>query len=200
MLWLPNCIKLRQTALALASLVSYLAAGVVAPDSVSEFTWLARVCTGKVGGSFLILSPRFSWIGVNLRRNCLLRSLILLLPSILTLYCLFGTTSTTTPLLNHLRALLTACFCTMTLSSSSRGACSLTWVDRFSWALADLLGRPSSLPLATSCHVLDKVLVMPSSGKQRVEDLEGKKYFIVQFPVRGHVVPQKPLAWGRSPL
>ena len=179
MLWLPNCIKLRQTALALASLVSYLAAGVVAPDSVSEFTWMARVCTGKVGGSFLILSPRFSWIGVNLRGNFL----ILLLPTILTLYCLFGKTSTTTPLLEHLRALLPAWFCTMTLSSSSRGACSLTWVDRFSWALADLLGRPSSLHSATSCHMLDKVLVMPSYGKRRVEDLEGKKYFIVQFPL-----------------
>ena len=68
------------------------------------------------------------------------------------------------------------------------------------WALADLLERPSSLHSATSCHMLDKVLVMPSYGKRRVEDLEGKKYFIVQFPVRGHVVPQKPLAWGRSPL
>ena len=48
--------------------------------------------------------------------------------------------------------------------------------------------------------MLDKVLVMPSYGKRRVEDLEGKKYFIVQFPVKGHVVPQKLLAWGRSPL
>ena len=59
-------------------------------------------------GSFLILSPRFSWIGVNLRGNFLLRSLILLLPTILTLYCLFGKTSTTAPLLDHLRALLPA--------------------------------------------------------------------------------------------
>ena len=82
-------------------------------------------------GSFLILSPRFSWIGVNLRGNFLLRSLILLLPTILTLYCLFGKTSTTTPLLEHLRALLPAWFCTMTLSPSSGGACLLTWVDRF---------------------------------------------------------------------
>ena len=52
---------------------------------------------------------------------------------------------------------------------------------------------------ATSCHMLDKVLVMPSSGKLRVEDLEGKKYFIVQFPFRGHVVPQKPLSLGTFP-
>ena len=34
--------------MALASLVSYLAAGFVAPDSVSEFIWLAGVCTGTV--------------------------------------------------------------------------------------------------------------------------------------------------------
>ena len=67
------------------------------------------------------------------------------------------------------------------------------------WALADLLERPSSLHSATSCHMLDKILVMPSSGKLRVEDLEGKKYFIVQFPFRGHVVPQKPLSLGTFP-
>ena len=48
LLWLPNCIRLRQAAMALASLVSYLAAGFVAPDSVSEFIWLAGVCTGTV--------------------------------------------------------------------------------------------------------------------------------------------------------
>ena len=47
--------------------------------------------------------------------------------------------------------------------------------------------------------MLDKVLVMPSYGKRRVEDLEGKKYFIVQFPFRGHVVPQKPLSLGTFP-
>ena len=125
------------------------------PGSVYELIWQAGVCTVTVGGSFLSLSPRFSWTGVNLRGHFLLRSVIILLPSILTLYCLFGNTSNTTPLLVHLKGLLPAWFCTTTLSPSSRGVCSLTWA--------------SSLHSATSCHVLDKSLLLPSSGMRRVE-------------------------------
>ena len=144
------------------------------------------MCTGTVGGIFLSLSPWFSCIVVKLHGNSVLRSVILLLLSILILYCLFGNTSTMTPLLDHLRCLLPAWFCTMILSPSSRGASFLTWEDRLSWALAELLARASSLHSAKSCHVLDKSLVLPSSGMRRV-------YFL-----KIECVPYLPEVWLQS--
>ena len=113
--------------------------------------------------------------GVNFLKNFLLRNETLLLPSIITLYCLCGNTSNMTPLLDQRRGLFPAWFCTITLSPTSKGACSFTLVDNFSLALADLFASASSLQSATSCQSSDRSLQSFNSGSWF--GLDGRKSF-----------------------
>ena len=84
-----------------------------------NYRFCVRVYVVTVGTSFLL----WSWTGVNLWRNFLLHNMILLLPSNLTLYCLFGSTSITTYRLNYLSGL----FPTSSVHIS-RGAFSLMYI------------------------------------------------------------------------
>ena len=123
----------------------------VAPDSVFG----SGLCPPNLIPSCMPVGvPGGVWMGVYFLRNFLFLCAILLDPNVITLYCLvIGSACTTTSLLSHLLGLFPNGFCSITWSPISRWGSSLVPCFSFSWSLAPLGARASSLHSATFCQV-----------------------------------------------